>query len=175
MSNKTDFELMKKNFPVHFDGLAEFLELLKREGQKGKVLIASAYLEERLADCLVSRLVIHPDVKNLVYGSNAPLGTFFSRIVGCLATGIISNSEYEELQVIRKIRNKFAHDLKANFGLQSIVDHCKKLAVADPKEGEPILDVEGQFTAAVIWMVLKLTNRPHCVSEKRIEYEKWRY
>ena len=46
----------------------------------------------------------------LVDGFNAPLGTFSSRIRTVHALGLVTDVQLQGLEVLREVRNRFAHD-----------------------------------------------------------------
>ncbi|MCC7596730.1 transcriptional regulator [Janthinobacterium sp. FW305-129] len=48
----------------------------------------------------------------LVEGFNAPLGTFSSRIKAAYSIGLITKEQFQDLEILRKIRNEFAHNWK---------------------------------------------------------------
>jgi DNA-binding MltR family transcriptional regulator len=50
--------------------------------------------------------------KDLLFGFNAPLGTFSARTKAAYVMGLIERKEYEEINIIRKIRNEFGHNWK---------------------------------------------------------------
>jgi hypothetical protein len=61
-----------------------------------------------------------------------PLGTFSAKITISTAMGIIKQETRDTLEVIRSVRNEFAHDmLPLDFSAQRIAEHCEKLG--DPK------------------------------------------
>ena len=67
-------------------------------------------------------------VNTLLSEPHSPLGTFNSRILSAYCLGLIGSKEYFELNLIRKIRNKFAHDLETlSFDNQSIQSYCTNL------------------------------------------------
>ncbi len=89
--------------------LGQFLHKLNKESDRGAVLISGIILDERLKNILTSFLLRHKTSEELLEGFNAPLGTFSARISACFALGRIQKNEFEELNLIRKIRNEFAH------------------------------------------------------------------
>lgn len=46
---------------------------------------------------------------DLLEGFNAPLGTFAARIKLCYALGLLTDAQFKDLELVRKIRNEFAH------------------------------------------------------------------
>ncbi|MGD9657693.1 MAG: transcriptional regulator [Methylocystis sp.] len=109
----------------------------------------------------------------LVEGFNAPLGTFSTRTAAAYSLGLISNEEFKECETLRRIRNRFAHDVHTSFDTQDIRDLCKNLTKAAKSYGDVTVDARGQYTTAAVALILQLTNRPAYVSRKRRNIEDW--
>lgn len=164
----------------HLSKFFPYLELLRSESDRGRVLISTGYMEEQLKDILLAFMLDMPQAKELVTSGNAPLGTFSSRIAACYTLGLISEREHHDMTLLRKIRNDFAHDMHTSFETPSVVDRCKLLhhKIHDhtsPTIGEVKMDAVSQFTSAATSLILNLTNRPHYVSHKRCGYGEWKY
>ena len=91
------------------EDLAMFVEELKRESDRGLPLVATALIDQLLRDSLRALFCANASVSKLLDESNAPLGTFSSRIEACFALGLIEQFEYGEIHILRKVRNEFAH------------------------------------------------------------------
>lgn len=78
--------------------------------------------------------------KNLFKGTGC-LATFSAKITMCFGLGLISKDEKQTLNLVRKIRNIFAHDIntKLTFKTNEIADRTKSLALLDLLKGKPIL------------------------------------
>ena len=74
----------------------EFWSLLEDESSRGLAIVIAAYLDEKLGAML-----------------GQPKGSFDSRINNALAVGLLTRNEYDDLHEIRKLRNAFAHNLRA--------------------------------------------------------------
>lgn len=158
--------------------LAEFRSLLaeiQKESPRGQVLVASAMLDEQLARTIKARLVQSKEADKLLDGFNAPLGSFSARIVAALSLGVISPREFDDLQIIRKIRNEFAHRMGVSFDDSDIKDRAMLLRYAAQDYGDVVVNPQGRFTTAAVALILNLTNRPHYVGLKRVQYEAWPY
>jgi DNA-binding MltR family transcriptional regulator len=130
-------------------------------------------LDEHLLECIEARLVKHPSVAKLTTGFNAPFGTFSSRIVGALALGLISADEYHDLEIIRGIRNDFAHKIVVGFADASIRDRCNNLIFAAKDYGQVVVGAEGQFSTAAVGLILGLTNRAQNISQSCLTPQEW--
>jgi len=155
----------------HMRRFQALLKEMKEESPRGMVLICGALLDEHLIECIKARLVDHPAVDKLTGGFNAPFGTFSSRIVGALALGVISSVEYQDLEIVRGIRNDFAHQIVVGFNDPSIRDRCANLSLAAKDYGQVTVGPEGQFSTAAVALIMRLTNRAHYVSQHRLMHE----
>jgi DNA-binding MltR family transcriptional regulator len=100
--------MAEENFP----GLVEwrsFLAAVNNESDRGVALSIAEFLNFSLADLLKSYFVDAPSARALLEGFSAPLGDFSSRIKAAHAVGLLNDVQYSDLEVIRKIRNDFAH------------------------------------------------------------------
>ena len=159
----------------HLKEFAPFLDDLNKESERGAVLISVSYLERQLKEIISAFLCEGDASSRLLDGFNAPLGTLAARAAAAAALGLISGREYRELETIRKIRNQFAHDHRTSFSDQGVVDRCRNLAFSAQDYGDVVVDSRSQFTTAAVALVLKLTNRSHYVSKKRLKPGDWAY
>ena len=145
-----------------------FLDDLNKETERGVALIATAFIDDLLAQTLSAFLIPNESRKVLLKGFNAPFGSFSTRIAGCHALGLLSDQEFKECDNLRKVRNKFAHTVKMSFNNESVSAICANLTMCVPEAG-----ARGKFTTSAVGLILALTNRPHYVEEKALKYEVW--
>lgn len=88
-------------------------ELEKSSSDRSCVIVAAAYLDELLGYIFKLFLTSPSSEKEdkELFSGYGPLSTFSSKIVVSYRLGLISAYEYKTLQIIRKIRNSFAHDI----------------------------------------------------------------
>jgi len=83
---------------------------LGKESDRGCALVAAAYLEDELVELLKRFLIKQPDAASkALFDFNGPLGTFSAKIRMAHALGLISTETQKGLDILRKIRNEFAH------------------------------------------------------------------
>lgn len=177
MAHET-FDQFRNNNP-HLEDFLTLLDHLNKESPRGQVLVCCSLLEEQLRRILLCFFLDDPLHGSLVDGANAPLGTFSSRINACHALALITDDERNDLDQMRKIRNEFAHNLKASFENQNIKDRSANLRfrAQDYKSealGDVVVSAQGQFSTAATALVLSLVNRPHYVSQKRRVQTEWK-
>jgi mannitol operon repressor len=170
---------LDKQYP-NLVGFWPYLDIIRRESPRGRVLVSTGFLEQQLRDVLAALMRETPQVTELLDGANAPLGTFSSRISACFALGLIKEHEHHDLTLIRRIRNDFAHDIHTTFETPSVVDRCKLLRMkahdyVHAEMGEVTVPSAGQFETAAVSLIMNLTNRPHYVRERRATTFDWPY
>lgn len=92
------------------DTLNRFLRLLEPIDERGVVLALAAFLEDALGSLLLAYFRDCKATRDLVEGFNAPLGTLSSRIKATYSFGLASEEQFKDMELLRKIRNLFAHD-----------------------------------------------------------------
>jgi hypothetical protein len=157
------------------EDLAKFVEELKRETDRGLPLVGAALIDDRLRETLRSFLCEGPTSAKLLDLPNAPLGSFSARAQACYCLGLIDSSEYAEIELIRKVRNEFAHAKHGtSFQTERLKGLCSSLK-SDLPEGEnyPTGDPKFRFINAVVCLVLRLYYRPEWVALERRKPKTW--
>lgn len=157
----------------HLKDFIAFLPELNKESDRGRVLISCSYLDEMMRRILMAFLVDRASSRRLVEGFNAPLGTFSTRTAAAYALGLISEDEFKECETLRRIRNRFAHEVHASFDTRDINDLCTNLTMAAQSYGDVVIDARGRYTTAAVALIMRLTNRPAYVSTRRRRPEAW--
>jgi DNA-binding MltR family transcriptional regulator len=125
--------LSRENTPDEFADYGIVIGAMLNESHRGSVLLGTSLLEKYLKE-LLHRFMVPAETRqddDDIFGKNGFLGTFSSRIKLSYRLGLISEDEYRDLEVIRRIRNTFAHELlNASFDNQSISSKCDNLTTA---------------------------------------------
>lgn len=90
---------------------SEFLKEFQAETDRGAALVGAALIDDRLERLLRSHFLEAKESSELLNGANAPLGNFSARIKAAYCLGLITDLECHECDVIRRVRNEFAHKL----------------------------------------------------------------
>jgi len=155
-----------------------FLAELQKESDRGAALVGAALLDTRLEHLLLSHMVPGKVANDLLLGGNAPLGTFSSRISACLALGLITSAERRDLNLIRGIRNEFAHrEHGLTFDDERISGLCSSLNSRRPPQmvadhGYPS---RHRFNDAVMFSALQLWYRPEHAVRFKAQEKAWPY
>ncbi len=113
------------------DQWQEWLKEFQNESDRACALLGTSFLDEQLKGLLESFLIDDKKIKELFSGYG-PLASFSSRINMAYALGFLSKTEFSDLELIRKIRNEFAHELHGlQFSSNSIKNRCSELKSCD--------------------------------------------
>lgn len=155
--------------------LASFFSELQRETDRGLPLVAAALIDEKLLDALQSFLCQGKASERLLSEPNAPLGVFSARIDACFALALIDEFEHQEISLIRKIRNVFAHSKHGvSFTNEKVVGLCASLKSNLPEGADhPTNDARFRFINATVCLVLRLYYRGAWVAKERRQTKSW--
>jgi DNA-binding MltR family transcriptional regulator len=119
---------MRREAPeVHLLRAAKF----RNQADRGTALLASAWVDDTLATLVKSELLPDKEIVEDTFRPDGALGTFASRIKIAYLMGLIDKSTKSDLDLIRRIRNEFAHvreDIR--FTSQTVKARCRELQVA---------------------------------------------
>ena len=121
------------------------VEEMNSESDRAVAIVGAAWVEEALSDSITSFLQVHETAHRNLFAGNTPLSTFSAKIDLARLLGIVSDTIWSDLHIIRKIRNQFAHHIahktehsKLTFAADNIADQCMALrCVAHEKRSDP--------------------------------------
>ncbi len=115
---------------LHFREVAQMAARLKDESDRAAALIVAAWVDDALTEMVINHLIQDEKLIEEMFRPMGPLGSFSSKIHLAYLTGTISKMVHENLEIIRNIRNDFAHSrTHLRFSDQSISDRCRNLAL----------------------------------------------
>jgi mannitol operon repressor len=154
---------------------SKFLRELQAETDRGLALVGAAVVDDKLRETLAAFVVEGAKVDRLFDGGNAPLGSFSARADACLSLGLIDDFEHQEISLLRKVRNEFAHGLHGtSFNSEPIHGYCSGLKSELPEgAGHPTKDPRFRFINSVISLVARLYYRPEWVARERRTAKVW--
>jgi mannitol operon repressor len=152
-----------------------FLREFQSETDRGAALVGAALIDQKLADTLRSFFAAGKTAGELLDGGTAPLGTFSARIKAAYALGLIDDFELTECDLIRKVRNEFAHSIHGTtFAEPKIMALCDRLQSDQPDGRQTFKDNRrGVFINAVILTVMCLTYRAEWVAKEKRATKSW--
>ncbi len=114
--------------------LNQFLHEFQKESDRAAAVLAGCYLDEML-ELLLKKFLIQDAkfIAKYVLG-NSPsvtIDSFAKKARIAYALGLLREDEYSDLDIVRRIRNEFAHQLHGlSFDTQKISDLCFNLKLA---------------------------------------------
>src|SRR6185436_10257300 len=126
-----------------------FKASLDKETDRGCSLMAASYLDYQLENVIRAKLVNNETVVQKLFKFNGSLGSFSSKIEMAYSIGLIGEKAKKDLNLIRKIRNDFAHNYQPlSFTHKPMSDLCNQFYHDTPVK---IRDAyRHNFTAAVV-------------------------
>jgi DNA-binding MltR family transcriptional regulator len=106
-------------------------EELKDESDRGVVLVSAAFLDELLEELLRAHFISDSKITDELLSNSGPLGSFSARSKLAYCLDLIHETQFRDLETVRKIRNEFAHSHRpATFDSDRIRDLCQNLKYA---------------------------------------------
>lgn len=107
------------------DQLNRTFDEVFKQTDRASAIVSSALLEELLERLLLAYLVDNVSVKRDLFEGISPLSTMSAKINLAYYLGLLEQGEFEDLKLLKKIRNDFAHSFEGiNFETQRIKDKC---------------------------------------------------
>ena len=152
-----------------------FLTEFQSETDRGAALVAAALLDQKVSDTLRAFMVKSKVANELLDGNNAPLGTFAARIKIAFSLALIDAGELHECDIIRKVRNEFAHRVHGTtFADTKISKLCGRLQSDLPGGRDAFVGKPREmFINAVALTVLRLTYRAEHVARDGRSIKRW--
>lgn len=169
---------MKKNRDLKNGFIREnsILKELTESSDRSKVILGSAILEELLERLLKKYFISSNEnyYKNH-FESSGFLSSFSSKVNLSYMLGLISKELYEDLEIIRNLRNKFAHMItQSSLSDQNALSLCnnfnfvKKWITTDWEKLEPSTMFIMEIGILEVALVKKISRSNHL---KSIEFE----
>ena len=137
-------------------GLNRLIEELEIESDRGCVIISVSLIEEMLRTLLISWAQSSSEMEELTSPAG-PLGATGAMAKLCRALGLLTSIEFKTVNMLQKIRNKFAHRITTSFAEASVVDQCRCLELAGDFSSYPTRD---GFLANALVLLLEMADRP---------------
>lgn len=147
------------SYEFHLDG---------EKNPRALVIIGGAFLDTLLTHILENYFVSDSKEVNEILDYTKPSGSYGNKARMAYCLGLICKPVYQDLKLIGKIRNRFAHNLYASFEDDSIQSLCAKLEWHKISYAQPPSDASSQdlFYVAVLQVVTYLSG---AISTARVE------
>lgn len=160
--------LSEKEAEQHFrlrEMLFEFAKLFDygEASDRAVAIVGPAFLDTLLTELLISFLIDDEEEVKRLIRHDGPLGTFGARVSASYCLGLIGETIKSDLRLVAKVRNRFAHDLRANFSDEQVQSWCNALQwhkesfMSEPPAGATARDL---FQVGVNQLVCHLNALP---------------
>ena len=130
------------------DKYNEIAQAYAKESDRAAAVLIASFLEDVMAGKLRAILVDDKKVAKLFDGYG-PLATFAGKIDMAFALGLLTPGMETDLNLIRKVRNHFAHSPRVtDFGDARVKSWCADLSVTR-MPGLKVRDARGQYIGAI--------------------------
>jgi hypothetical protein len=120
-------DALERHFSMQ-DALLEFSRLFRdEENDRALAIVGGAFLDTLLENILVEFLVDDEKEVSELLRYDQPLGTYSGRIRAAYCLGLLRKTIRDDLRLVGKIRNRFAHDLSVSFSKEPIRSWCSSL------------------------------------------------
>lgn len=138
----------------------KMVNLFHTSDNRAAAIVVTSYLEEQLKLAILGHFknfsTLNKDDRKNLTGGNGPLSTFSSRISMAYLLDLINKDQYDDLNLIRKIRNGFAHQLDAvTFDFPEIKSRCSHLKLIKPEDAET---AQNKFFWTVVNLAMHLNG-----------------
>jgi hypothetical protein len=100
--------------PHSQEAVKTYAEELKKQTDRGAGIVAAAVVEEALEFTIKRRLIELSNTRaDLLFGRMRPLSSFSAKTELGFALGLLSENLRHSLNMIRDVRNEFAHNMEA--------------------------------------------------------------
>ncbi len=146
---------MNRTSTPTFVEFKNMIATISQESDRGSVLILSAWLDDGLSEFIKHHYIKNDNDK--LFNYPGPLGSFSAKIMMAYSFGWLEDDFYSDLNLIRKIRNDFAHSRgKITFESEKIKDRINEF-----KTLEFYLEIKSirrRFENTATMMILYLTE-----------------
>jgi hypothetical protein len=115
--------------------IATAMKELEEQSDRGAAIVAASILENHLEVAIQHRLMEIPaSIEGNLWGPRGHLSGFQAKIDLGLALGLLTKEGHRDLDIIRQVRNRFAHTpIALTFGDPKIKQLCSRLLLLGDK------------------------------------------
>jgi hypothetical protein len=128
---------------------------------RSAAITSAAMLESVLEQALIGRLISNSDLRDRMFGGNGFLNNFSAKIDVGYCVGLYNKKTHHDLHVIRRVRNRFAHEFgPLAFDHQEITTLCKSMQTLDYEHGV-VVKARSMYVstfALMMWYLAKISK-----------------
>jgi DNA-binding MltR family transcriptional regulator len=157
-------DLSKPELFAHLDRYDHVVRMFHDESDRAAAILGATYLETLLGKLLRTKFVQSPSTE--MFSGHGLLASFSSRVDIAYALGLFDEDVYRDLNLIRRIRNDFAHNIDyATFAEPAIRQRCAEFSfvklLSSQEPNDVIHGPREQFLLTVGYVSLEMTRPFH--------------
>jgi DNA-binding MltR family transcriptional regulator len=118
------------------EDLAVLVEINRGASDRALAIVAASLIEIHLTKLIKQALIDNAKVEQMLFRSSGPLGAFATKIRLAYMMGMISPEFFKDLEIMREIRNRFAHDTHVgSFDIPEIYRRCLNFTIVEKYAG----------------------------------------
>ncbi|HZZ45146.1 MAG TPA: MltR family transcriptional regulator [Tepidisphaeraceae bacterium] len=153
------------NLTNEADGLLGDLE---RETDRGAALLGVAFIDDVLDAVLRAHFVDDEKAVHKLLGPGRPVESFGTRTHLAFCLGLLGPDTYSDMNLIREIRNEFAHRQPVSFEGEMVKSRIERLRAVDVLAGGVPMTCRERFVVSVVLIVNHLAAFGHTVTRARV-------
>jgi len=163
---------MAKPHKLHLFDWNKIIDSFHEESDRGAAVLVGGFVENYLGVYLQS-LVVDPKVADDLFQAVGPLSSFSQRIAVARAFGFISKGDYDDLNLIRRIRNHFAHHpLEVSFSASPVAQLATRLSEQETTSESHLKNLAERNKLAYLYSCAQVFGRLHLRMERRVKAAK---
>jgi DNA-binding MltR family transcriptional regulator len=107
------------------------IEELRSVSDRAAATVGAVLVEQRLEEAIRIRFQRDTKIEEELFRSSGPMGSFSAKIRLAFLMNMLSREAYKDLDNLKTIRNRFAHDLAITFETPSIKDRCANFSLVE--------------------------------------------
>jgi hypothetical protein len=143
------------------EGTEHIFEGIREDSPRAAAMLAGALMDELLKGAISYRLVeLNKEDSDGLFTGNAPLATFSAKIRVSYALGIIGKRTRHDIELVREIRNGFAHTLRdLSFETPELTKMCSQFHCLKDLREYAEISARGLFSISVHRLALFLITK----------------
>ncbi|MCY2952357.1 MAG: MltR family transcriptional regulator [Planctomycetota bacterium] len=150
--------------------VARLVEDFEKETDRGVALLGAAFLDDVLDVMLRAHFIEDGDVVNKLISPGRPLESFGARTHLAYCLGLLGKDIYHDMNMIREIRNDFAHRQPTTFEQAEIGGKCQGLQAIKVMMPDDGCSCRERFIVSVVLianhLVIMIESMRHAVPAK---------
>jgi DNA-binding MltR family transcriptional regulator len=154
--------------PELSEDISRFVADLQQEKtDRGVALVGAAFLDDALRALIRAALIEKSETADNLFKYPGPLATFAARTDFAYCMGLIGKMMFQDLKLVREVRNSFAHQHRpARFEDPEVTRLCKRLRIGHLYElVSP--DARNRFILEIVMLSIEILHIGHDVKHAK--------